>query len=62
MKNKIYPLILSPEGITHSITHLSNFAKEHSLDPSALSRVLSGKAKSHKGWKLASMENNNNQG
>jgi group I intron endonuclease len=48
----ITPLVLSPSGSLHQITHLSNFAKENNLDHSALSRLIRGKQQVHKGWKL----------
>lgn len=52
-----YPLITSPIGIDYRIDHLSNFAKEHGLQASNLSHVLSGRRIHHKGWKL-SVNNN----
>lgn len=47
-----YPLVISPEGLEYNIEHLSNFAKEHGLQASNLSHVLSGRREHHKGWRL----------
>lgn len=52
-RNLDYPSIISPQGIEYKIEHLTNFAKEHSLDASTLSKVLRKRNKTHKGWKLA---------
>lgn len=49
----LYPRIQSPTGETYLVEHLTKFAHSNSLDPSALLRVLKGKANTHKGWKLA---------
>lgn len=49
-----YPTILSPEGIEYEVTHLTNFCREHGLDPSTLSRMMKGLAKHHKKWTLKS--------
>lgn len=48
-----YPLLLSPEGALTKVDNLCKFAKESGLDASNLHKVLTCKAKSHKGWKLA---------
>lgn len=49
---KTYTLI-SPEGdITH-INNLKNFCKNNNLNNSNLYRVVNGKSKSHKGWRVA---------
>lgn len=48
---KTYPGVISPDGVVFSpITGLKAFCNQHGLDSGQLSRVLSGKAKSHKGW------------
>ena len=52
-QNIEYPEILSPEKAVYTISNAREFAREHSLDQSALLRVLKGKAKTHKGWTLA---------
>lgn len=49
----VLPPILSPEGEIHIIESIREFARTYNLDQSALGRVLHGKAKTHKGWKLA---------
>lgn len=41
-----------PHGKVHSISEVSKFIKDNSLDQSSVSRLISGKAKSHKGWTL----------
>lgn len=51
-QGKIYPLLLSPEGIVHNITNISSFAREHNLNKSHLCGVLNRLRKTHKGWKL----------
>lgn len=54
-KNKQYPPIKAPDGTIYTnITNLTDFAKEHNLDPSGLSKVLNRRPKynSHKGWRL----------
>lgn len=48
----VYPPILSPEGIVHSITNLQHFAKEHGLEATNLCKVLHRKRLSVKGWHL----------
>jgi len=50
----VYPPIISPEGKEYIVTHIANFAKEHGLDPSSLSKVLKRRPSyaSHKGWHL----------
>jgi predicted GIY-YIG superfamily endonuclease len=54
IKGKVYPPIVSPEGVEYTVTYVSEFAKEHGLDSSCLSKVLRKVPKylSHKGWKL----------
>ncbi len=44
--------VVSPEGIKYKISNIRAFAREHSLEYSCLNRLLHGKAKTHKGWKL----------
>lgn len=47
-----YPQIIDPLGNIYQIDCLTHFAKNNGLAPSALHRVLSGKASHHKGWKV----------
>lgn len=47
-----YPIILSPNNIEYNVNNAREFSRLHGLDQSALGRVLNGKAKTHKGWKL----------
>ena len=46
----VYPTVLSPNNKEYEVTHLTNFSKEHGLDPSSLSKLLRGLIKSHKKW------------
>lgn len=46
-------ILISPEGVEHTVLNISSFAKEHGLSQSHLSNVINGKARSHKGWKRA---------
>lgn len=52
VKKKNLPRVIQPSNIVYTVEHLSNFSREHNLDHSALSKVISGKQKAHKGWKL----------
>jgi group I intron endonuclease len=52
-KTKVYPALTSPLGEVFYVEHLTNFAKEHGLQASNLSKVFSGERVHHKGWKLA---------
>ena len=51
--SKKYKLI-SPEGKIVEIKNLTKFAKENNLSIGCLNHVVSGRNKSHKGWKNAS--------
>ena len=51
-KVDVYKPVQSPSGEVFYIEHLTNFAKEHGLQASNLSKVLYGTRKHHKGWKL----------
>lgn len=42
--------ILAPDGTIHTTCSLSEFAKRHGLEQSALCAVVNGKRKHHKGW------------
>jgi hypothetical protein len=48
--SKEYELI-SPEGKVTKIKNLENFARENNLSVNCLRHVISGRNKSHKGWK-----------
>lgn len=48
----IYGIAVSPEGKEYTVDHLTNFCREHLLDPGSLSKVLKGKLKQHKKWTL----------
>jgi group I intron endonuclease len=47
-----YPIILSPNNEEHTVTNIRQFAMLNNLERGCLNRLLNGKAKSHKGWKL----------
>jgi len=49
---KQYPPIMSPNGTIHTVTHVSNFAREHDLLQPKLTEVLKGTRNHHKGWTL----------
>lgn len=49
LSRKVFKLV-SPDGTTYEFYNQSKFAREHSLSNSHISKVLSGKAKQHKGW------------
>lgn len=51
---KQWPSVISPEGEIFEVANSSKFAKEHNLDSGGFSRLLNGKQKSQKGWKLCS--------
>lgn len=49
-----YPAILSPWNEVFYIENISAFSRKYNLDDGHLGKVLRGKAKTHKGWKLHS--------
>ena len=51
--NAIRFKIKSPNGEVLSTSNLTDFCKKNKLDPSALSKVISGKANHHKQWRKA---------
>lgn len=52
-KGKFYSDIIAPDGVVYSVKNIREFCREHSLDQSALTKVLNLKAKTHKGWRLS---------
>ena len=52
VRSYTYPRLVSKSGDIFVVTNLHNFAKEHGLDASTISKLYNGKAKSHKGWKV----------
>lgn len=46
--------LISPDGEKHSFDGVREFAKNHDLDHSCVSKLLNGKLKTHKGWSLGS--------
>lgn len=55
-KNKgiIYPAVVSPEGIIYNdIPNAAEFCRQHNLIKTAFCQLLKGRAKTHKGWRLA---------
>lgn len=54
--------VISPDGIIYEDSNRLKFAMEHNLERTGLSKMILGKNKSHKGWKLApSHKDSNNQ-
>lgn len=50
---KIYPGVVSPDGeIFLCIVGLNEFCREHGLDSGQMSRLMSGKVRAYKGWKI----------
>lgn len=49
------PVVLSPDGIIHQVLNQHEFCITHKLSQPHLCTVLSGKRKTHKGWKLPTM-------
>lgn len=52
----VYPKVLSPEGLKYQVDNASQFSRAHDLDVSSLCKVLKGKVKQHKGWKICPEE------
>jgi len=51
-KGKAKFLVTFPDGHTQRIHEIAGFAKEHELQPTHLYKVLSGKLKHHKSFKI----------
>jgi hypothetical protein len=51
-----YPPVISPSGEIHYITNVNAFSKLRNLDTGSMNRLLNGKAKSVKGWKVYTTE------
>ena len=49
---KNYPQIINKEGDIHTVENTHTFAKEHGLDQGNLHKLLTGKSKTCKGWKI----------
>ena len=47
---------ISPSGDTYRFNNVSKFSKEHNLSAPNISMVLSGKNKTHKGWKFVNIQ------
>jgi hypothetical protein len=53
LANKTGPVILvNKDGVDYEVTNIREFSRLHNLGQSHLGRVINGKAKQHKGWKL----------
>jgi hypothetical protein len=52
-----YPILLDPNGLEYSVQNVHKFAEEHGLQYQNLHKVLTGKRKSHKGWKVKDASN-----
>lgn len=50
VKRALPSVLISPTGETFTVQNVSAFCREHGLYKSAMAQVLTGKAKSHKGW------------
>lgn len=50
--------VTNPMGISTTIVNLTKFCKESGLDPSAMSKVSTGKYNHYKGWKCIKIEKN----
>ncbi len=44
--------LVDPDGIVHEVMGIRLFAQENGLDNSAVSKLINGKLKTHKGWRL----------
>ena len=55
-KNNSYKL-LDPEGNEHHFISIHQFSAENNLSRTNISRVLNGKQKQYKGWKLPTPDN-----
>jgi len=50
---KSYPIIVDPEGNLYPAgTNLAAFCREHDLPVNSMYRVIRGKRRQHKGWRL----------
>lgn len=47
-------IAISPDGERYRVVGISPFARKHGLHVSAISNCLSGRTKSHRGWKFES--------
>lgn len=47
-----YPILISPDGKEYIVNNVHKFAKEHDLQYQNLHKVLVGKRKSHKNWRI----------
>lgn len=54
-RGKIYPQIISPEGIKYTIDNLRAFSREHNLPYSSLNGLVNGRTKNVRGWMLDSI-------
>jgi len=46
------PTLLSPGGETYKVSNIRGFSREHNLDYSSLNKLLHGKQKTTKGWRI----------
>lgn len=51
--------LISPDGISHTITNRKEFCKKYGLEGTAISQVNTGRRKQYKGWHLSEVEYNN---
>ena len=44
--------LISPEGVVHFVHGIRQFSIEHDLDHSSVCKLINGKLKTHKGWRI----------
>lgn len=54
-KGKVYKVI-SPDNTIHSVSNIRAFCRDNNLHNGCVTEVLSGKRKTHKGWRLCPEE------
>jgi hypothetical protein len=53
-KNKLYPLVISPQGIVYNVESLRGFCREHNLNHGSFGEMLRGHRTTCSGWKIIS--------
>ncbi len=51
-KDKIYPLVVSPQGIIYKVESLRGFCREHNLNHGSFGEMLRGHKQAYRGWVL----------
>lgn len=52
LKATLNATVLSPDGKEYVVNNIRGFARKHNLQYTSLSKLISGKAKTHKNWTL----------